>query len=134
MPNAAGLIAHCTELLSALGTVRVNRMFGGNGIYVDGLFLALIARDKLFLKTDEISRKAFEAAGCQPFAFETARGARAVLSYWSAPDDAMESAAAMLPWARLAMASALRAAAAKGSAAARKKPATPRKRAPPSLA
>ena len=112
MPNATGLIAHCTELLSVLGPVRVSRMFGGNGVYVDGLFLALIARNTLYLKTDETSRPAFAAAGCQPFAFETARGARAVLSYWSAPDEAMEAPAAMLPWARLAMGSALRAAAA----------------------
>ena len=134
MPNAAGLVAHCTELLSVLGAVRVNRMFGGNGVYVDGLFLALISRDTLYLKTDETSRAAFEAAGCQPFAFVTARGDRTVLSYWRAPDEAMESAAAMLPWARLAMASALRAAAAKRLAAARKKPATPRKKAPAKLA
>ena len=130
MPNAAGLIAHCTELLSVLGTVRVNRMFGGNGVYVDGLFLALVSGDTLYLKTDETSRPAFEAAGCQPFAFDTAKGDRTVLSYWRAPDEAMESPAAMLPWARLAMASALRAAAAKRSAAARRKPATPRKKAP----
>ena len=129
IPNAAGLIAHCTELLSVLGPVRVSRMFGGNGVYVDGLFLALIARDSLFLKTDETSRQAFEAAGCQPFAFETAKGARAVLGYWSAPDEAMESPAAMLPWARLAMASALRAAA-KRPAASRKAAAKPRSKAP----
>ena len=130
MPNAAGLIAHCTELLSALGSVRVSRMFGGNGVYVDGLFLALIARDTLFLKTDAASRQAFEAAGCHAFAFETARGARAVLGYWSAPGEAMESPAAMLPWARLAMASALRAAAAKRPASSRKAAAKPRRKAP----
>lgn len=130
MPNAAGLIAHCTELLSALGPVRISRMFGGNGVYVDGLFLALIARDTLFLKSDESSRQAFEAAGCRPFSFETGRGARAVLSYWSAPDEAMESPAAMQPWARLAMATALRAAAAKRLATSLKAAARPRSKGP----
>lgn len=130
MSNAKGLIAHCTELLSVLGPVRVRRMFGGHGVYADGLFLALIARDTLYLKTDEASRPAFDAAGCQPFAYDTAKGGRAVLSYWSAPDEAMESPAAMLPWARLAMASALRAAAAKRPAAARKKPASACRKAP----
>ena len=130
MSNAVGLIAHCTELLSVLGSVRVRRMFGGNGVYVDDLFLALIAGDTLYLKTDETSRQAIEAAGCQPFAFETARGAGAVLGYWSAPDEAMESPAAMLPWARLAMASALRAAAAKRPASSRKVAAKPRRKSP----
>ena len=122
IPNAAGLIAHCTELLSVLGPVRVSRMFGGNGVYVDGLFLALIARDSLFLKTDETSRQAFEAAGCQPFAFETAKGARAVLGYWSAPDEALESSALMQPWARLALQSALAARAGPTQAVARARP------------
>ena len=113
MPNTEDLVAHCTELLSVLGSVRVRRMFGGHGVYADGLFLALIIGDALYLKSDATSRPAFESAGCQPFTFNTAQGARTVLSYWSAPDEAMESPAAMLPWARLAMASALRAAAAK---------------------
>lgn len=130
MAAAEGLVAHCTELLSALGPVRVRRMFGGHGMYVDGLFLALIASDTLYLKADETHRKAFEAAGCQPFAFDTAGGARTVLGYWSAPDEAMESPAGMLPWARLALASALRAAAAKRPAAARKTAAKPRSKAP----
>ena len=130
MSNAEGLIAHCTELLSVLGSVRVRRMFGGHGVYADGLFLALIAGDTLYLKSDETSRPAFEAAGSQPFAFNTAKGARTVLGYWSAPDEAMESPAAMLPWARLAMASALRAAAAKRPAASRKAAAKPLSKAP----
>ena len=45
MSDAEGLIAHCTRLLSVLSPVRVRPMFGGNGVYVDGLFLALLTRD-----------------------------------------------------------------------------------------
>ena len=130
MANAQGLVAHCTELLSVLGAVRVRRMFGGHGLYVDGLFMALIARDTLFLKADAVGRPPFEAAGCRPFGFESAQGERTVPGYWSAPDEATESPAAMLPWARLALASALRAAAAKRPAAARKTAARPRHKAP----
>ena len=120
MAVTPALLAHCVELLSALGPVRSTRMFGGQGRYVDGFFVALIAGDVLYLKADEIARPAFEAAACQHFGFTTAAGQRAVMGYWSAPDEAMESPAQMLPWARLAMASALRAAAAKRPAAARK--------------
>ena len=95
-------------------------MFGGHGVYVDEQFLALIINEVLYLKADATARPAFEAAGCQPFGYTTAAGQRAMLAYWSAPDEAMESPAAMQPWARLAMASALRAAAAKRPAALRK--------------
>ena len=114
------LVAHCFELLAALGQPRGRRMFGGHGFYVDDHFIALLADDTLYLKTDDHNRAAFEAAGSRPFAFTAPDGKRSVMSYWSAPEDAMESPAQMLPWARLAMASALRAAALKRPAAARK--------------
>lgn len=120
MSNTDPLAAHCKELLSALGAVQARRMFGGQGLYVDGIFIAMISGDVLYLKADETARPAFQGAGCQPFGFTTPAGHRAVLGYWSAPDEAMESPALMLPWARLALASALRAAAAKRPAAARK--------------
>lgn len=122
MANSPDLVAHCTELLSPLGPVRVTRMFGGHGLYVDGLFMALIAHDTLYLKADDSQRDAFAQAGSEPFAFVAASGKRAVMGYWRAPDDAMESPAAMLPWARMALAAALRAAHAKPAAQARKPP------------
>ena len=37
---------HCVELLAPLGHVRWRRMFGGIGIYVDDLFIAIIASDR----------------------------------------------------------------------------------------
>ena len=57
------LVEHCTELLSPLGAVRSRRMFGGFGIYVDELFIAIIAFDRLFLKVNDETRPRFEAAG-----------------------------------------------------------------------
>ena len=64
----AALVDHCVELLSALGSVRSRRMFGGHGLYIDGLFCALILADRLYLKTNIETRPRFEAAGCEPFA------------------------------------------------------------------
>jgi DNA transformation protein len=126
MVDANPLVAHALELLSALGRPRSRRMFGGHGLYVDDLFIALIADDTLFLKADDQASAAFAQAGCRPFTYAGSNGQRTVMAYWSAPDDAMESPALMLPWARLAMASALRAAAAKRPPAARKRPAPPK--------
>lgn len=102
------LVAHTLELLAPLGAVRARRMFGGHGFYVDELFVALIADGRLYLKADAQTRDEFEAAGSRPFVYEG--GARPVtMSYWAAPDEAIESPAAMAPWARLAIAAALRA-------------------------
>ena len=113
MVLADAFVAHCLELLSALGPARARRMFGGHGLYIDQLFVALIANDMLYLKADAAARPMFEAAGCQHFSYTSAGVSRTVMAWWSAPDDAMESPEQMLPWARLAMASALRAAATK---------------------
>jgi len=103
----------CTELLSPLGPVRVRRMFGGKGFYVDGLFMALIDNGQFFLKTDDTTRERFAAAGCVPFSFMTKHGERVMTGYYSAPEEALESPPLMLPWARLAFEAALRAANAK---------------------
>ncbi|HWH84019.1 MAG TPA: competence protein TfoX, partial [Burkholderiaceae bacterium] len=70
---------------------------------------------------------------CAPFAYDkvdaNAGGAlRSVsIGYFSAPEDAMESPPLMQPWARQALAAALRARAAKPPAASPAKKARPRK-------
>ncbi|HEY4067419.1 MAG TPA: TfoX/Sxy family protein [Burkholderiaceae bacterium] len=109
-------VHHCLELLAPLGSPRARRMFGGHGLYVDDVFIALIVEERLYLKADAQSRPLFEAAGCVPFTYE-AKGTRKSLAYFSAPDDAMESPPLMEPWARHALAAALRARAPKPRAA-----------------
>jgi DNA transformation protein and related proteins len=113
------LVDHCLELLAPLGAVRAKRMFGGHGLYVDELFIALIAFERLYLKVDAQSQPAFAAAGCEPFTYD-GKGKPIKMSYWTVPAEAMESPHLMEPWARQAMAAALRARAAKPSAAPRK--------------
>lgn len=111
--------ALCVELMSPLGPVRTRRMFGGQGVYVDGLFVAIIDDGQCFLKTDAATRERFVAAGCVPFCFSGKDGERMETSYFRPPEDAMESPPLMLPWARLALEAALRAANAKAAKAAR---------------
>jgi DNA transformation protein len=120
------LVDHCLELLAPLGATRVRRMFGGHGFYVDDLFIALIAGERLYLKVDTQTRPLFEAAGCEPFVYDAA-GKNVSLGYFSAPEEAMESPPLMQPWARHALSAALRARAAKPRAATPARKAKPRK-------
>ena len=103
-----GFIEHLRELLSPHATFDARRMFGGWGIYLDGRMCGLVADGSLYLKTDQQSRVDFAAAGSEPFVY-TAQARPITMSYWSVPEDALESAEAMLPWARLALAAAQRA-------------------------
>ena len=126
------LVLHCLELMAPLGVPPARRMFGGHGVDVDDLFIALIAYGRLYLKADVATRSLFEAAGCEPFTYEAKGKAQSVsLSYFSAPDEAMESPDQMQPWARLALESALRARRPAPSATAHKaRAASARKKAP----
>lgn len=126
MSTSPEFVAHCLELLSPAGSVRARRMFGGHGIYVDDVFIALISGERLYLKSDDQTRPLFEAAGCEPFTYE-AKGERKSMAYFSAPDDAMESPPLMRPWARHALSAALRARAPKPRAARPARKAAPRK-------
>lgn len=121
-----GVLDWARELLGPLGPVRSRRMFGGHGLYVDEVFIALIFGGTLYLKVDDTSQAHFEQAGSQPFTYTQADGRAGVLRYFSAPEEAMDSPAQMLPWARLAMASALRARASKPPARPRAAKAAPR--------
>jgi len=107
-PRRNEFVAHVLELLAPSGSVTARRMFGGFGIYRDGLMFALVADDVLYLKTDGTNRGEFEAAGSEPFAYH-ARRKRVILSYWRAPEEALDNGATMLAWARSAYAAALRA-------------------------
>ena len=115
---------HCLELLGTVGSARARRMFGGVGLYVDDLFVALIFAERLYLKADAQTRERFEAAGGQPFVYD-AKGKAMSMGYFTAPDEAIESPTLMQPWARLALEAALRARAAKPASARANKKATP---------
>ena len=107
MTATADFADYAVELLGAAGRVAARRMFGGYGLYCDGVMFALIADDVLYLKADERNRPELERAGSAPFTYE-AKGRRAIMAYWRAPDDAMESRELMAPWARSALDAALR--------------------------
>jgi DNA transformation protein len=115
MKTSDEFAAHAAELLSSVGRVTARRMFGGRGLYCDGTMFALIADDVLYLKVDEGNRAEFERAGATPFTYG-AQGRRTVMSYFRAPDEALESPAQAQPWARSAYAAALRGRASTGTA------------------
>jgi len=96
------------EQMASLGAIAVRRMFGGHGLYCDGLFIAIITGDTLYLKADAQTQPAFEARGLRRFAYQ-ARGRTVQLRYYEAPAEVFDEPAAMGDWARMALAAAVRA-------------------------
>lgn len=104
---SADLIAHLQDVASDFGALSARRMFGGHGIYHDGVMIGLISDDVLYLKVDDQTRERFRAADSGPFMY-TRRGETVPTSYWSVPEAAMDSPQDMKPWLRLAYEAALR--------------------------
>lgn len=102
-----GFIAFIGELLEPMGRITARRMFGGHGVYCDAVFIAIVVDGRLYLKVDDETRSRFAAAGSAPFTYE-GRGKLIEMSYWNVPEEALDSAEQMRPWARLAIAAALR--------------------------
>jgi DNA transformation protein len=102
MSADAALIAHLMDVLRPLGGVSPRRMFGGAGIFRDGLMFALISDDELYLKADATTVPAFEAEGLGPFIYETKNGARTLPSYWRAPERLLDDDDEMRIWCRRA--------------------------------
>ena len=100
-------LAYLQELFTDFGAVTVRAMFGGHGLYHDGVMFAVAFEDGLYLKVDNQTRALFEAEGSTPFVYAQT-DKPLTMSYWSAPPAAMDSPQAMLPWARLAFEAALR--------------------------
>lgn len=105
-------VSHTVDLLQGIGDVNARRMFGGHGLFLDGLMFALIADNQLYFKADEQSRDAFIERDLPAFTYRKRSGTFA-LSYYLAPEEVMEDLAAMSEWGNLAFAAALRAAAGK---------------------
>ena len=64
------------EQLAPAGRVTSRAMFGGVGLYLDGLFFALIDDDTLYFKTDESNRARFQQAAVGGRVVPVAVGAR----------------------------------------------------------
>lgn len=125
-------VEYTLELLEPLGPVQARAMFGGWGLYYGGRMIALIINGQLYFKTDELTRPAFEAAGGEPFVYESGkRKAPVTMSYWTPPADANDDARELLPWARRAVEAAQRAAAAKKPPPAKKAPRAKKPARPP---
>lgn len=103
---------YIVELMQAVGPATARRMFGGYGIFLDGLMFGLITERTLYLKTDEENLPDFSARGLEPFTYQR-QGKAFAMSYSQAPEDVFDDQDAMREWGNSAYSAALRAAARK---------------------
>ncbi|MGV0984158.1 MAG: TfoX/Sxy family protein [Limnohabitans sp.] len=113
-------IGFLQELFEKWGQVTARRMFGGHGLYHEGLMFAIVMDNRLYLKVDDLNRPDFEAQGLTPFTYPM-KGKDVALSYWSAPDAIFDEPTEAVLWARSAWDAAARGYLAKAQARERAK-------------
>ena len=101
--------AHIAELFAVFGAVTVRRMFGGAGIFADGMMFALVDDGVIYLKADKDTIPAFEREGLGPFTYATKTGTRSLTSYWRIPERLYDDPDELAHWAAQALESARRA-------------------------
>ena len=106
-------VAHIVDLLQFIGPVESKSMFGGFGVFLEGLMFGLVADNELYLKVDTQNRPEYEELGLQAFSYGK-NGKEFKMSYYQAPEEAMEDAELLSVWASNAYGAAMRAAAKKG--------------------
>lgn len=106
MAVQAQFLAYVLEQLAGLGSLRSNRMFGGVGLYSDGLFFGLIDDDSLYFKTDDSNVAPYRERRMPKFMPFPDRP-EAVLGYHQVPADVIEDAEMLVEWARRSVAVAL---------------------------
>ena len=95
------------EVFAPFGTIQTRRMFGGHGIYHDGLMFGLVADEVLYLKADRDSSAAFVELGLPAFEYEK-QGRKIKMSYYLAPEAVFDDPDAATEWAVRAFEAALR--------------------------
>lgn len=104
MDNAA-----IEDIFSGLGAIIIKNMFGGKGIYHQGLIIALEVDGEILLKADAHSAPDFALAGALQWAYENKKtGKPAKMPYWSIPHKALDDPDTMTLWARKAFEASLR--------------------------
>lgn len=115
------------ELFSTFGTVSVRRMFGGHGVFADGMMFALESDGELYLKADDLTIPKLTAENSEPFVYK-ARGREIALSYWKLPERLYDEPEDFADFARDAFDAAQRAAKPKAKKKKAPKPGPARKK------
>ncbi|MDF1853850.1 TfoX/Sxy family protein [Pseudooceanicola sp.] len=118
----ADFVDHVIDLFAELGPLRTGRMFSGVAVYAeeDAMFAMISSSGVVYMKSDDATRPAYEAAGSEPFWYSRGSGERQVTSLMALPESALDDPGEALGWARISMGPARAAAEKKRAEKARK--------------
>ena len=98
MAVSGEFLDYVVDQFSGWNNISVRRMFGGAGLYCDGVMFGLVADDIMYLKVDETNRNQFIKAGSKPF--QPYPDKPISMSYYEVPVDILENPSSLAKWAQ----------------------------------
>jgi len=83
------------EKLSPIGEIKSRAMFGGYGIFYEGMMFALISEDVLYFKVNDSNPDTYKNAGSRPFPHG--------ISYWEVPTEVLEDTTKLYEWSGISI-------------------------------
>jgi DNA transformation protein len=96
MPVTKDYRAETMQILNQVTEVTDRAMFGGVGLYCEGLFFALMDNDKLYFKVDDSNRHDYEAKGMGPF--YPFGDESMVMQYYEVPEQVLDDPQILREW------------------------------------
>ena len=87
------------EQLAGVGDLDCRAMFGGHGLYLNGIFFGIISRGRLYFKTSPSTVAGYRERGMQPF---RPNDRQTLKNYYEVPAEVVEDGEQFAVWARQA--------------------------------
>ncbi|MDP3935387.1 MAG: TfoX/Sxy family protein [Alphaproteobacteria bacterium] len=94
-------IADVIRALSPFGDITERRMFGGYGIYKEGVIIALMDEASLFFKSTPTTEPFYQSFGSFPFVYE-GKDRPVKMSYWQVPQTVLNNPTILKKWVETA--------------------------------
>ncbi len=88
------------DVLGRIRGITSKSMFGGYGLYLDGIIFGIIAESTLYFKVNETNRAHYETLGSAPFAYSSKDQKKVAMSYWEVPEEIMTDREQIDAWVR----------------------------------
>ena len=95
------------EQLQLCAPVTKRAMFGGYGLYIEGLMFGLVADEQPYFKCDRHNLEHYQSAGSTPFTYDR-KGKPVQMSYYSVPASILNNPQVLADWVESARQAAVR--------------------------
>lgn len=109
MPLSPNFMTYALDLLAGFGGIEAKSMFGGAGLYCDGVMFGILDDDVIYLRVDDALQAELEEHGSAPWSYSVkGDGAVRKMGYWSLPEAAADDPDEAVMLARRAYAAAVK--------------------------